>query len=251
MSTGIVLQARSGSTRMPQKMIIPFYAETGILQTLLLRLIQENFNVPIVLATSINPKDDEIERIGQNVGVNVYRGSENNVLERFIGAANAYNFDKLIRVCADNPFLDMKCLKHQIDAFKHSDTDYWCYCKSDLTPTIKTHFGFWTEGVKRSALKKIGELTNEIIYQEHVTNFIYSHPEIFKIHFEHISELVESSENIRLTIDTPNDFKLAQEIYAVVNQNNIPMDSNDIVQLVKQNPNWLYQMEQEINKNLK
>lgn len=247
---GIIIQARTGSTRLPNKMLLPFYNGNGILETILKRLTDTELNIPIILATTINSQDDKIEYIAQRNNVKVYRGSEDNVLERFIMAAEKNNIQKIIRICADNPFLDIEAIKFQIKKFKESDVDYWCYCKSDKTPTIITHYGFWTEGVKLETLKRILIKTNNSLYLEHVTNYIYSHTSDFKIHYEQISREIEKVYDIRLTIDTIEDFELSQKIYSTV-INKIPFKSENIVVFVKDHPEWIQLMKNEINNNKK
>jgi spore coat polysaccharide biosynthesis protein SpsF len=250
MKLGIIIQARTGSTRLPNKMILPFYQNHGILEIIIQRIKLAKLNIPIILATTLNPNDNQIEELALKNEIIVFRGSENNVLDRFINAANLHKIDKIIRVCADNPFLDMFALKNQIDAFQNTDDDYWCYCKSDFTPTIKTHYGFWTEGVTLSALKKVASLTNEKLFSEHVTNYIYSTPNEFKIHFETINSNIEKELNIRLTIDTVNDFEIAKEIFnAIINK--VPFEAEQIITFVKQNPKWVDVMKNEITNNIK
>jgi spore coat polysaccharide biosynthesis protein SpsF len=251
MSTGIIIQARTGSTRLPRKMILPFYNGTGILGTILTRLKEANLEIPIILATTTNPNDDIIEEIANKHDINVSRGSENNVLSRFIYSAEKNSIQKIIRICADNPFLDLAALKHQIKSFKNSETDYWCYSKSDRTPTIKTHYGFWTEGVTLEALKKVSSLTSQKLFQEHVTNYIYSNPERFNLHFENISQSVEKETNIRLTIDTFQDFETTKEIYSELIAKQIPFEANQVICYIKSKPEWIEIMRNQIIANNK
>ena len=251
MQQGIIIQARTGSKRLPQKMILPFYKEMGILETILIRLIKAKLNVPIILATTHNPKDSCLKDIAKKHGITVFRGNEENVLERFIKAAEAYNIQKIIRICADNPFLDIPALKYQIDDFSSKKGDYWCYCKHDYTPTIKTHYGFWAEGVTLKALNQINALSNEKLYQEHVTNYIYSNPKKFTIHFETIDKEIETTNKIRLTVDTKNDFENAKEIYSELINNNIPIIAKQVIKYVSTRPTWIKIMKNEIKNNIK
>ncbi|WP_321290268.1 cytidylyltransferase domain-containing protein [uncultured Sunxiuqinia sp.] len=248
---GIIIQARIGSTRLPQKMVLPFHKGKGILETILIRLRERIPDIPIILATTSNSRDDKIEKIALNNSISVFRGSETNVLDRFIKAAKRFKINKIIRICADNPFLDINAIKFQISDFKNSNVDYWCYSKNEQTPTIKTHFGFWTEGITLEALEKIKSKTNKTVYQEHVTNYVYMHPNSFKIHFEPISLEIEKQASIRLTIDTTNDFETAKEIYAEINRNNISLCPNQIINFVISNAKWVQSMETEILKNTK
>ena len=113
--TGIILQARTDSTRMPEKVILPFFQEKSILDLLLEKT--KKLVAPVVLATTLNPSDDRICRLAEKHEVPVFRGSENDVLDRFIQAARKFGFSKIIRVCADNPFLDFTGMQTLIREF--------------------------------------------------------------------------------------------------------------------------------------
>jgi spore coat polysaccharide biosynthesis protein SpsF len=232
-------------------MVLPFYNEKGILQLLLERMSAIINEIPIVVATSDAANDDRIAAVAAAQHKLVYRGSEDNVLERFIGAAKQYGFEKIIRVCADNPFLDMAALQWQIERFKEADSDYFCYCLSDYTPTIKTHYGFWTEAVKLTALEKVVKETDEQFFQEHVTNYIYSFPDKFRIHYIPVDSEIEKTDSLRLTVDSPQDFELAREVYLFLETNCIPFTALEITRSIKDNGEWMKQMTSQIKKNSK
>lgn len=248
---GIIIQARTGSTRLPKKMTLPFFEGKGIFETMLVRIKEAKLHIPVVLATTTNSADDILEKIALNHESDVFRGSEQNVLDRFIKAGEKYKLDKIIRVCADNPFLDMNSLVLQIEEFNKANFDYWCYALSDNTSTIKTHFGFWAEGVKLSALKKISKFTSEKKYLEHVTNYIYSNPNQFSIHFEPINRSIEIEKYIRLTIDTEGDFYLGQEIFNDLHRLNLPITSRNVLEYLQERPIYFEKMKNEITKNIK
>lgn len=213
MATAIIIQARVGSTRFPNKMTIPFYQEKGMLHYLLTRLKKAELPVRIILAIPDSLPNDNLQTIASDLDIPVFRGSEENVLFRFIRAAETHHVNNIIRVCADNPFLDTHSLKALIDAFAKTDADYIPFCLSDNTPTIKTHFGFWAEGVLLSTLKTIARNTNKKIYLEHVTNYIYTVQSghaltpSFHIHPLYIDRTLEIQSWARFTVDTKNDFE--------------------------------------------
>ena len=88
--TGIIIQARCGSSRLPNKMVLPFYQSQSILSILLSRLKKKITSTPIIVATTTNLKDDLITTICKQHNIPYYRGSENDVLQRFIDAAEFY-----------------------------------------------------------------------------------------------------------------------------------------------------------------
>lgn len=247
----IIIQARTGSTRLPQKMILPFYKNEGIFSLILKRLTSIVKKENIILATSTNENNDVLVDIAKNHGVNYFRGSENDVLQRFIDAADKYNADKIIRVCADNPFLDLEFLNFLLDNFEKSDYDYMSFSTSKGTPTIKTHYGFWAEAVTLNALNNVKSMTDENLYHEHVTNFIYANPDDFNIKFFNIPEEIESHDDIRLTIDTQVDFDIQKEIFNIVYEKNHNFNAFDVISFLNENQHYMKVMKDEILKNQK
>lgn len=244
----IIIQARTGSTRLPNKITKTFFDNSTLLDIIISRL--KEVKTPIIVATTDKKTDDQVEKIALDNEVNIFRGSENNVLSRFIKTAEKYNIDKIIRICADNPLLDVDSLLKLKEEFIISNVDYWCYSTKDKTPTIRTHYGFWGEGVTLSALKKIQSMTNDSLYAEHVTNYIYTYPKTFKIHYEQINSKVEQS-LLRLTIDTIKDFELVKEIYSELISRNIKITALNVSKFVSENDEWLKVMQNEINLNRK
>jgi spore coat polysaccharide biosynthesis protein SpsF len=173
------------------------------------------------------------------------------VLERFIQAAEQFGFGKIVRICADNPFLDIFALEQLISQMEESESDYWCFSTGENLPTIRTHYGFWAEGVSLPALKKIRDLTGEPLYLEHVTNYIYTHPGSFRIISTPIDPMVDSEKRVRLTVDTEADFELSKTIYDHVVRQGIPVEARSLVSYIRSFPGWIRIMEREILKNTK
>jgi spore coat polysaccharide biosynthesis protein SpsF len=242
---GIIVQARLGSTRLPGKMMLPFFQNKGILELLIDKLQKNYTEYPIVIATTLNKKDDEIERLANIKKLKCYRGSENNVLERFTEAAKKFEIEKIIRICADNPFLNLKELDKLISIFLKYNADYVSFITKDATPIIKTHYGLWAEAITLDALSKIE--TSNMFYQEHVTNYVYEHTEKFRIKWIPIG--IEDN-NIRLTTDTREDFELNQEIYTSIKGID-SLDVSDLIKYISRNKVWISRMFEQINKNKK
>lgn len=252
-NTGLILQARLGSTRLPQKMILPFYKGVGILELLLDKLVQAFPDLPIILATSLNKENDVLEEISQKRNVAVFRGDENDVLLRYINAGEYYNISNIIRICGDNPFLDIKELHHLIQYVKDTNfIDDYVSFEINNTPTIKTHFGFWAEFVKLKALKKVNLLTKDSLYHEHVTNYIYSYPDQFKISFLDVNPKLKHRNDIRMTLDTKEDFDLLSEIYSLMMaKHNNCFSINDLIEFIDASSDYKQKMQEQIFKNTK
>lgn len=247
--TGIIIQARTGSTRMPEKVILPFFQEQSILDLLLEKV--KKTGVPVALATTVNPSDDRLCILAEKHEIPVFRGSENDVLDRFIQAARKFGFRKIIRVCADNPFLDLAGLQTLITKFSTLDADYLGFQLEGNKPSILTHFGFWAEAVRFEALEMAVMLTSEKVYHEHVTNFIYSNPILYDVGFIPADPVVFSRTDIRMTLDTPEDFEIQKEIFATISGENPNFGIPEIVDWLDSHPTILELMKKEIAKNQK
>ncbi len=250
--TGIIIQARTGSSRLPKKIVLPFYQDNCVLDILLLKLSSVFNSNKIVVATTTNQSDDLVEGITLRHGCMVFRGDETDVLKRFIDASDFYGYNKIIRICADNPFLSISSVAQLCNEFDSSVADYICYATSSGIPTIKTHYGFWCEAVRVEALKKINIMTTEAIYHEHVTNFIYSHRDIFDCKLLKIPCEIENKQNIRMTLDTIDDFNMLREIYAgIIDLGRDPSEINDVVAYLECHTNYYKAMKEQIKKNKK
>ncbi len=247
---GIVIQARTGSTRMPQKVIQPFHGSRGILE-LISERIRDSFSAtPICIATSSEPPDDAIEEIANKLEINCFRGSENNVLDRFIQATEQLGSTKVIRICADNPFLDMESLQLLRSKLETSAADYVSFQFSNGTPSILSHLGLFAEGVKLTALREAAALTQDPYYTEHVTNYLYKNTEKFTVEWIPVQSTYDDTEKVRLTLDTQHDFNLLKELYSKFVLE-LDFDTPNLIKFTKSREDILERMSQEIKANSK
>lgn len=211
----VIIQARVGSSRLPNKVILPFYNSFSILEIIISRLKQLNNTLKIILATTTNTKDNKIAEIAIKNNITLFRGDENNVLDRFITCAEKNNIDKIIRICADNPFLLNDYIDILIDRTKDDNAfDYVSYKNFKNIPAIKTHIGLFAEYVNLKSLREIQNKTTEKLYQEHVTNYIYTHPDFFEINLLPFPDILIKSDDLRFTCDTLDDFNMLKQLYA-------------------------------------
>lgn len=244
-----IIQARLSSTRLPNKVILPFWNGKTILDLLIEKL--KNFHdCRIVLATSELPENLPLVEVAKKAGICYFQGSENDVLQRFIDAAEAQDAEQIIRICADNPFLDVNAIEELLNEIqKDENYDYVSFLVNE-SPSIKTHFGFWAEYVTLSALKKICANTSDSLYHEHVTNYIYTHPDEFNIKWLSPVACVADRHDVRLTIDTTNDFSNAQSIYTSLAKADA-FSIDDIIEYIDQHPECAAIMKNEILTNTK
>ena len=228
MQIGIIIQARMGSTRLPGKILKKFYGEDTLLETLLNNL--HKVGVKVIVATSVNENNDDLEVFLKEKGELVYRGSENDVLDRFIKAAEENQVDGIVRICSDNPFMDWHGVAQLIEKAKNSNADYIGFRVND-TPSILTHFGFWGEYVTLDALKRVASTTLEgSPAHEHVTYHVYKHPEEYKCEWIQCPESLQGRYDIRLTIDTLEDLVNAQQVYAGLRDKETNFTLQDVIQ---------------------
>jgi spore coat polysaccharide biosynthesis protein SpsF len=233
-------------------MILPFYKGWTMVELIIERFKDElDATIPFIIATTDRKPDDEIERIAREMHVNYFRGSENDVLDRFIRAAEKFNLQTIIRVCADNPFFDIQGTIALTSLSEPCEWDYIGYKVKDERPTILTHSGFWGEVVTLEALKRAHEETTEAIYREHVTNYIHQHPDKFRVMLVNAPDALFFRDDIRLTVDTHEDFVLIQEIYLRLIEKGIQPQPEKIVEWIDRHPDYLARMKAQIEKNKK
>lgn len=250
MNIGIIIQARMGSTRLPGKILKQFYGGKTLLETLLDKLHKVE-DAKVIVATSINKNNDQLESFLLDKGELVFRGSENDVLDRFIKAAETYGVDGIIRICSDNPFMDWQGVAQLVKKSKTSDADYIGFRINDK-PSILTHFGFWGEFVRLSALKRVAAITEDgTPAHEHVTYYIYNHPDDFKCEWIAGPVFLQGRDDIRLTIDTPEDLINALKVYSDLKKQNGNFTLRDVVSYLDSHEDIKQSMISNISQNKK
>jgi len=250
LKTGIIIQARLGSTRLPEKLMQPFYKNDLLIDIILKKFSGILNKFKVILATTTNPHDDRLAQYCKKYPVDIFRGPEDDVLKRFIMAAERFEFDLIIRVCADNPFFDVQGTLNLLN-FDIGNMDYISYKMNDGTPSIKSHLGFWGEVVKLGALKSAHQIAMEKIYFEHVTNYLYSNPAKFSIHLADAPENIGNRNDIRLTLDTKEDYELQSKIFDELKANGISPLPGNILSFLDSKPDYKLLMKSYINSNKK
>lgn len=246
MNFGIIIQARLGSTRMPNKIFYEVVDNKNILDIIHEKLTP--LNISMIFAIPDSAANDELETYLLNKNYLVERGSENNVLQRMLNTAKKHDIDFIVRVCSDNLFLQSDFVKDLVLNTNIED-DYVSYYFNDDTPTILSHQGFYAEVVKTKTLEKVLSITNDTLYLEHVTNYIHQHPNQFKVKKLSLPLLLNNNQNnLRLTIDTPEDFEIAKTIFKnVAHKENV----KNIIEEVAKHKDFQKSMKERINKYIK
>ena len=203
MTTGCIIQARMTSSRLPGKVLklIDYNDRKSILEQVADRVKRAEGIDRVIIATTINRDDDPIEEIASSMGVSVFRGSENDVLQRYYLAAEKYQLQHVIRVTSDCPFLDPEILSDLISLYFREGVQYASNCIRRTYP-----HGMDCEIFSFDVLKWMYENTEDRFYREHVTSYVTSHQEEFSIGS---LEDTEDNSGIRVTVDTVNDYLLS------------------------------------------
>ena len=241
-----VVQARMGSTRLPGK-VAKKIADKPLLAHLLTRLKQAKKLDLIVVATSKKSKDDRVEEIADVEGVKCYRGSEKDVLSRYLEAAEEYEIDVIVRITGDCPLIDPVTVDKLIEGFLESGIDYRnVNVREEGYPRGLDAEVFFSRTLL-SAAKMLKEKKYEdyMSYREHVTPCIYGQSDYFSLNKQFPPSGLKR--DYRLCVDEPADFKLINKIYErLYKEDNGIIDIQDVIKLLDNNPGLA-----KINSNVK
>lgn len=228
MSVNAIIQARCGSTRFPNK-VFALIDGKPLIWHVVNRLKYATKIDNIIVATTVSEKDDKIEEWCKENSVHCFRGSEENVLNRYYSASEAFPSDYVVRITADDPFKEPKVIDAVVSKLIEEGYDH---VTNNLPPSFPE--GLDCEAFKKSALDRSEKEAETAFEREHVTQYIYHHPEIFKI--GNVSN-VENLSYLRWTVDKDVDFEMVKAVYAHRNPSNkgiLLMD--EILDILKSNP---------------
>jgi spore coat polysaccharide biosynthesis protein SpsF len=191
------------------------------------RTRQARMLTEIVLATSTEQRDEPLAALAARLGVPCFRGSEGDVLSRFFGAAQAFDADLVVRLTADCPLLDGAVIDEVVRVFQENKS--MDYVSNTLERTYPR--GLDTEVFARHALAR-AHLEARLPYErEHVTPYIYRHPELFSLrNVTHSSDLSA----YRLTVDEAADLTIVRQIYHHFEDRNFTF--MDVIHFLAENP---------------
>ncbi len=161
----------------------------------------------VVLAIPDDRDNAVLADLAKSMGIDVYAGSLDNVLERYWMAAQRFGGDFIVRITGDNPFTDIACAEKTVQRAIETGADI---CAPEKLP-----LGAAVEVIGRAALEAAYREGSEPHQKEHVSPFIKEHPERFRIERFRI-DIDNPFDNLRLTVDTDEDLRLAAEIYAAL-----------------------------------
>ena len=221
-----IIQARMGSTRLPGKVLMDIAGET-MLARVVNRVRRATRIDETVVATTVSQKDEPIVAECQKLNVTYFRGSEEDVLDRYYQAAHTHNAEVVVRITSDCPLIDPEVVDQVVEEFATEEADYACNGLAQTYPR-----GLDVEVMTLHALERAWREADKPYQRVHVTPYIYEIPGRFCVHS------VESGENHsdhRWTVDTPEDLAFVKEIYRLFEG----VDSfswRDVLEVLKREP---------------
>jgi spore coat polysaccharide biosynthesis protein SpsF len=200
-----IIQAHMGSTRLPGKVLRDLGGRT-MLARVVRRAQRASLLNEVTVACSTLPQDDVIVQECDALGIRWYRGSDSDVLDRFHGAASAFESEAVVRITSDCPLIEPEIVDQVIDAFLRSDADY-------ASNTIDRSYprGLDTEVFKKSCLDRAWKEGHEAHHRVHVTPYLYEMPKLFKnVQVRGETDLSD----LRWTVDTKEDYDFASAVFS-------------------------------------
>jgi spore coat polysaccharide biosynthesis protein SpsF len=199
--TAIVLQARMGSSRLPGKVLARIGTRT-ILAHCIYRLRQSG--LPVIVATSVRPEDDAVEREARECGADSFRGSEADVLARYLAAAEAFSLSEVVRATADNPFVDPDGPRRVLSFRERVAADHVVECGLPVGAAV--------EAVSVDALSRAATLVTDPYDREHVTSLVRRDTRFRSLRA--VAPGYIRRPGLRLTVDTEADLDFARDVYS-------------------------------------
>jgi spore coat polysaccharide biosynthesis protein SpsF len=226
-----IIQARIGSTRLPGKVLKDLAGEP-VLTRCIHRVQCAKLLHGVVIATTDQEEDDAIVDFCSQHGWPCFRGSEEDVLDRYYHAAIAYQADVVVRITSDCPLIEPEIVDRVVETFLECQPGL-DYAANTLEPRTYPR-GLDTEVIGFDALDRAWHEDRNPAWREHVTPYIYRNPERFSLYS--VSSEVDYS-SLRWTVDTPEDLELVRRVYEQFDHDRFSW--REVLAVLVQNPGWL------------
>jgi spore coat polysaccharide biosynthesis protein SpsF len=228
--TAAIVETRMRSTRLPGKALLPA-AGKSLLEHLIERLRRARHLEEIIIATTVNDADDRIAQLANDLGVNFFRGSEEDVLGRVLAAARASNVDVIVEIPSDRPLIDPRIVEPCVEGFFATGADYVANNLERSYP-----LGMDTQVFATDTLEEVARQTLDPVDREHVSLYIYSHPEKYRL--LNVKAPPEHTRPwLRLTVDTEEDYHVVRAIFEGLYPLKKDFDLGDILAFLDEHPN--------------
>lgn len=225
-----IVQARMSSSRLPGKSLMEI-AGRPMLEWVIRRVKRSRLIDLVMVATTTDTSDDPIEMLCKKLETPVFRGSMNDVLDRYYQAAKQLQADIIVRITSDCPLIDPGLIDKTIELLKEKEADFAC---NRLPPPMKRTFpiGLDVEVVRFHALERAWKEANKKNEREHVMPYLYEEPGRFKVvKIDHVADYG----SMRWTVDTREDLEFVRQIYAHTKGRD-DFSWQDVLDLLKRQP---------------
>lgn len=223
----LVIQARSGSSRLPRKVLAPILGRPMILR-LVDRVRSARLAEGLVVATTLDPTDDELAHVLIEDGVTVRRGPVADVLARFMQVVDEFAPDTVVRLTGDNPLVDQVTVDLTIHGHRDAGADYTTNGLSKRFP-----HGLNVEVVETDALRRLGAMELTVQEREHVTLGMLRRPQNFSL--AAVTQEPDRSQ-LRWTVDTAEDLAWARTVFEHLHPSKPGFGQDDVVALLERHP---------------
>lgn len=224
MKTGYLITARMKSTRLKHKLTLEIN-NRQIIRWMIDRVKLAKSLNEIIICTSENPQDDILEQIAKEEKIKIFRGHEDDVIQRLYNASLEFELDYALNITADCPLVSVEYIDKIIEEYKNTN--------ADLIRTLDLPHGFFSYGLKVDAMKRVCEIKDDL--NTEVWGKYFTDTGLFKVHDMKIaSKLVR--DNFRLTLDYPEDFEFFKSIYSHFGNETYSKSINEIISYLDKNP---------------
>ena len=225
----VTIEARMTSSRLPGKVLLESL-EKPMLQLMVERLKNMKYADDIVIATTVNKSDDPIIKLAEEIGVKYFRGSEEDVLQRVLGAAHENRADIIVELTGDCPLIDPALIDQVVELYLSEDCDYATNCLTQTYP-----LGMETEVFSTELLEIADKEGDTLEDREHVSWFFVRNPDRFKLVNTEASAELQWPE-LRLTLDEEPDYRLIDAVFSHFKTTYNNCSCNEIIKFLKEHP---------------
>lgn len=230
------------SSRLPGKVLMEFCDKPN-LQHIIERLKRSKYLDEVVVAITVNKEDNPIVELCESIGCKYYRGSEDDVLLRVLEASKSVNAEIIVEITGDCPVIDWRHVDKLLEKFFLGKYDYASNAIQRTFPR-----GFDIDIFPVAVLDEVNVITKSPVDHEHVSLYIYTNPEKYKLFNWEADEEMKHPE-FEITLDTKEDYEFIKVIYENLYPLNNDFSSEDVVKFLIDNQYLLKNLEQTHRKN--
>lgn len=223
------IEARMQSSRLPGKVMLPICGKPMI-KHMVERLREAKLIDDVVIATTDHPSCDAIAEMATAEGISCFRGSEDDVLARVLGAARAFDADVIVETTGDCPLHDARLIDKAVADFMLGSSGFVSNISPYTSPRGTDVRIFTTE-----ALAEVDRISDDPADHEHVSLYFMERHDEYR-HRNVETQLGDDAPGYRLTVDTPQDFELVRTIYEALYPANPRFTLIDVLDYLRANP---------------